>query len=153
MPYYDDEIIEDVNDQCKKLSEELITKYPLLENRFEIYEVMKHRGYEIDIQNQIMEQIKSAGIFIADVSEHICKKGTKTVDCHANPNVMYELGLAKGQPYTEIILLKNKNDKIEVPSDIITKYYNKFEFDKKVSMRKKLFEAIENILKDKFEII
>ena len=66
---------------------------------------------------------------------------------------MYELGLAKGQPYTEIILLKNKNDKIEVPSDIITKYYNKFEFDKKVSMRKKLFEAIENILKDKFEII
>ena len=153
MPYYDDEIIEDVNDQCKKLSEELITKYPLLENRFEIYEVMNHRGYEIDIQNQIMEQIKSAGIFIADVSEHICKKGTKTVDCHANPNVMYELGLAKGQPYTEIILLKNKNDKIEVPSDIITKYYNKFEFDKKVSMRKKLFEAIENILKDKFEII
>lgn len=153
MPYYGDEIIEDVNDQLKKLSEELIKAYPLLENRFEIYEVMKHRGYEIDIQNQIMEQIKSASIFIADISEHICKKGTKTVDCHANPNVMYELGIAKGQPYTEIILLKNKNDKIEAPSDIITKYHNKFELDKKVSMRKKLFEAIESILKDKFEII
>lgn len=153
MPYYDDEIIEDFNDQLKKLSEELIQKYPLLENRFEIYEVMKHRGYEIDIQEQILEQIKSASIFVADISEHICKKGTKTVDSHANPNVMYELGLAKGQPHTEIILLKNKKDKIEVPSDIITKYHNKFEFDKKVSMRKKLFEAIENILKDKFEII
>lgn len=153
MPYYDDEIIEDFNDQLKKLSEELIQKYPLLENRFEIYEVMKHRGYEIDIQEQIIEQIKSASIFVADISEHICKKGTKTVDSHANPNVMYELGLAKGQSYTEIILLKNKKDKIEVPSDIITKYHNKFEFDKKISMRKKLFEAIENILKDKFEII
>ena len=153
MPYYDDEIIEDFNDQLKKLSEELIKKYPLLENRFEIYEVMKHRGYEIDIQNQIIEQIKSANIFIADVSEHVCKKGTKKVDCHANPNVMYELGIAKGQSYTEIILLKNKKDKIEVPSDIITKYHNKFEFEKKVSMRKKLFEAIENIFKDRFNII
>lgn len=153
MPYYDDEIIEDVNDQLKKLSEELIKKYPLLKNRLEIYEVMKHRGYEIDIQEQIIEQIKTANIFIADISEHICKKGTKKVDSHANPNVMYELGLAKGQTHTEIILLKNKKDKIEVPSDIITKYHNKFEFDKKVSMRKKLFEAIENILKDKFEII
>ena len=119
----------------------------------EIYEVMKHRGYEIDIQEQIIEQIKTANIFIADISEHICKKGTKKVDSHANPNVMYELGLAKGQTHTEIILLKNKKDKIEVPSDIITKYHNKFEFDKKISMRKKLFEAIENILKDKFEII
>lgn len=153
MPYYDDEIIEDFNDQLKKLSEELIKKYPLLENRFEIYEVMKHRGYEIDIQNQIIEQIKSANIFIADVSEHVCKKGNKKVDCHANPNVMYELGIAKGQSHTEIILLKNKKDKIEVPSDIITKYHNKFEFEKKVSMRKKLFEAIENILKDRFNII
>ena len=153
MPYYDDEIIEDFNDQLKKLSEELIKKYPLLENRFEIYEVMKHRGYEIDIQNQIIEQIKSANIFIADVSEHICKKGNKKVDCHANPNVMYELGIAKGQSHTEIILLKNKKDKIEVPSDIITKYHNKFEFEKKLAMRQKLFEAIENILKDKFEII
>lgn len=153
MPYYDDEIIEDVNDQLKKLSEELIKKYPLLKNRLEIYEVMKHRGYEIDIQEQIIEQIKTANIFIADISEHICKKGTKKVDSHANPNVMYELGLAKGQTHTEIILLKNKKDKIEVPSDIITKYHNKFEFDKKVSMRKKLFEAIENILKEKFEII
>jgi hypothetical protein len=153
MPYYDDEIIEDFNDQLKKLSEELIKKYPLLENRFEIYEVMKHRGYEIDIQNQIIEQIKSANIFIADVSEHICKKGNKKVDCHANPNVMYELGIAKGQSHTEIILLKNKKDKIEVPSDIITKYHNKFEFEKKLAMRQKLFEAIENILKDKFNII
>lgn len=153
MPYYDDEIIEDFNDQLKKLSEELIKKYPLLENRFEIYEVMKHRGYEIDIQNQIIEQIKSANIFIADVSEHICKKGNKKVDCHANPNVMYELGIAKGQSHTEIILLKNKKDKIEVPSDIITKYHNKFEFEKKLAMRQKLFEAIENIMKDKFNII
>ena len=153
MPYYDDEIIEDFNDQLKKLSEELIKKYPLLENRFEIYEVMKHRGYEIDIQNQIIEQIKSANIFIADVSEHVCKKGNKKVDCHANPNVMYELGIAKGQSHTEIILLKNKKDKIEVPSDIITKYHNKFEFEKKLAMRQKLFEAIENILKDKFNII
>ena len=84
----------------------------------------------------------------------ISKSNMAIIDISDNsPNVMYELGLAKGQPYTEIILLKNKNDKIEVPSDIITKYYNKFEFDKKVSMRKKLFEAIENILKDKFEII
>ena len=153
MPYYDDEIIEDVNDQLKKLSEELIKKYPLLENRLEIYEVMKHRGYEIDIKEQMFEQIKSASIFIADISEHICKKGTKKVDCHANPNVMYELGIAKGQQHTKIILLKKKKDRIEAPSDIITKYHNKFEFDKKVSMRKKLFEAIENILKDEFGII
>ena len=153
MPYYSDGIIEDFNDQFKKLKDELEHQYPELIGRFNIYEIMRHRGYAIDIQQQIIDQIKSANIFIADISECICQKGTKKVDSHANPNVMYELGIAKSQPYTEIILLKNKKDKIEVPSDIITKYHNKFEFDNKVAMRKKIFEAIENILKDKFEII
>lgn len=153
MPYYDDEIIEDINDQLKKLSDELINKYPLLANRFEIYEVMRHRGYAIDVQKQIVDQIRTASIFIADISEHMCKKNGKKLNSHANPNVMYELGLAKGQSNTEIILLKNKKDKIPVPSDIITKYHNKFEFDKKYAMRKKLFEAIESILKDKFNLI
>lgn len=153
MPYYSEGIIEDFNDQFKKLKDELEHQYPELIGRFNIYEIMRHRGYAIDIQQQIIDQIKSANIFIADISECICQKGSKKVDSHANPNVMYELGIAKSQPYTEIILLKNKKDKIEVPSDIITKYHNKFEFDNKVAMRKKLFEAIENILKDKFEII
>lgn len=153
MPYYSDGAIDDFNDQFRILKDELEDKYPELIGRFNIYEIMKHRGYAIDIQQRIIDQIKSANIFIADISECICQKGSKKVDSHANPNVMYELGIAQSQPYTEIILLKNKKDKIEVPSDIITKYHNKFEFDNKVAMRKKLFEAIENILKDKFEII
>jgi hypothetical protein len=50
-------------------------------------------------------------------------------------------------------LLKNQNDEVDVPSDLITKYYNKYEKDKKSLMRKKLFEAIEGILKEKFDII
>lgn len=153
MPYYSDGAIDDFNDQFRTLKDELEDKYPELIDRFNIYEIMKHRGYAIDIQQRIIDQIKSANIFIADISECICQKGSKKVDSHANPNVMYELGIAQSQAYTEIILLKNKKDKIEVPSDIITKYHNKFEFDNKVAMRKKLFEAIENILKDKFEII
>lgn len=153
MPYYNDDAIDDFNDQFRILKNELENKYPELIGRFNIYEIMRHRGYAIDIQQQIIDQIKSANIFIADISECICQKGSKKVDSHANPNVMYELGIAKSQPYTEIILLKNKKDKIEVPSDIITKYHNKFEFGNKVAMRKKIFEAIENILKDKFEII
>ena len=153
VPYYSDGAIDDFNDQFRILKDELEDKYPELIGRFNIYEIMKHRGYAIDIQQRIIDQIKSANIFIADISECICQKGSKKVDSHANPNVMYELGIAQSQAYTEIILLKNKKDKIEVPSDIITKYHNKFEFDNKVAMRKKLFEAIENILKDKFEII
>ena len=137
MPYYSDGAIDDFNDQFRILKDELEDKYPELIGRFNIYEIMKHRGYAIDIQQRIIDQIKSANIFIADISECICQKGSKKVDSHANPNVMYELGIAKSQPYTEIILLKNKKDKIEVPSDIITKYHNKFEFDNKVAMRKK----------------
>lgn len=153
MPYYDDGTIDDFNEQLKKLKEELIKKYPNLKNRLEIFKIMKHRGYAIDVQKQIMEQIKSTNIFIADISEHKCKKGRKNVDSHANPNVMYELGLAKNQSHTKIILLKKEEDKIPVPSDLITKYHNKFSMTNRTAMRKKLLEAIENILKDEFKII
>ena len=153
MPYYDEGSIDDFNDQIKTLEKELIEKYPVLSNRLNFYEIMRHRGYEIDIQQQIMDQIKSSHIFIADISTHECEKSGKRMNSHANPNVMYELGFAKNQPHTEIILLKNQNDEIDVPSDLITKYHNKYEKDKKYLMRKKLFEAIEGILKEKFDII
>lgn len=153
MPYYDEGSIDDFNDQMKILKNELVDRYPVLSNRLNFYEIMRHRGYAIDIQQQIMDQIKSSHIFIADISIHECEKSGKCINSHANPNVMYELGFAKNQPHTEIILLKNLNDEVDVPSDLITKYYNKYEKDKKSSMRKKLFEAIEGILKEKFDII
>lgn len=114
---------------------------------------MRHRGFAIDIQEQIINQIKESNIFIADISEHTIKKDRKSLTSHANPNVMYELGLAKNQKHTEIILLKNKNDKTTVPSDLITKYHNKFDMANKSKVRKKIIEAIEDILKNKFEVI
>lgn len=154
MPYYEESIIDDFNDQFKTLKNELEEDFSSLKNRLNFYKIMSHQGETVDLVKQIMDQIKSAHIFIADVSIHSYTKSGIDIKNFANPNVMFELGIAQSQPYTRIILLKNTNDEIEdIPSDIRNLYYIKYDDSNRVKMREDISSSIKTILKDDFCII
>lgn len=74
---------------------------------------MTGKGKSFNITSDIYEKIENCSIFIADTTE-------------ANPNVMYELGVAydKKKP---IIMVREKGKHIKVPSDIISEYYYNFD--------------------------
>ena len=78
----------------------------------EAYPIMTGKGKSVNITNDIYRKIDDCSIFIADTTE-------------ANPNVMYELGLAynKKKP---IILVREKGKRIKIPLDIISEYYYRF---------------------------
>lgn len=79
----------------------------------EAYPIMTGKGKSFSITADIYKKIEECSIFIADTTE-------------ANPNVMYELGIAynKRKP---IIMVREKRKHIKVPSDIISDYYYSFE--------------------------
>lgn len=78
----------------------------------EAYPIMTGKGKSFSITADIYSKIEECAIFIADTTE-------------ANPNVMYELGIAynKKKP---IIIVREKGKRIKVPSDIISDYYYSF---------------------------
>ncbi|MBR5424356.1 MAG: hypothetical protein IK108_10135 [Clostridia bacterium] len=78
----------------------------------EAYPIMTGKGKSFSITADIYNKIEECAIFIADTTE-------------ANPNVMYELGIAynKKKP---IIMVREKGKHIKVPSDIISDYYYAF---------------------------
>ena len=76
------------------------------------YPIMSYKGKSVNITNDIYKKIDDCAIFIADITE-------------ANPNVMYELGIAYNQK-KPIILVKEKGKRCKVPSDIISDYYYTF---------------------------
>lgn len=78
----------------------------------EAYPIMTGKGKSFSITADIYKKIEECAVFIADTTE-------------ANPNVMYELGIAynKRKP---IILVREKGKRIKVPSDIISDYYYSF---------------------------
>lgn len=78
----------------------------------EAYPIMTGMGKSFSITADIYNKIEECAIFIADTTE-------------ANPNVMYELGIAynKRKP---IIMVREKGKHIKVPSDIISDYYYAF---------------------------
>ena len=71
--------------------------------KVKLFKIMSHQGESIDIVPKMINQIDECTIFIADVSE-------------ANPNVAYELGLAKGKTKS-LIFVQNVDDKSKVPFD------------------------------------
>jgi nucleoside 2-deoxyribosyltransferase len=71
--------------------------------KIELFTIMSHQGESVDIVPKMINQIDECSIFIADISE-------------ANPNVAYELGLAKGKTKS-LIFVQNVDDKSKVPFD------------------------------------
>lgn len=145
MPYYNKDRVEAVNVVFKTLVKELVEENFSLKNKLKVCDIMTNKGESKDINQTILNQIKHCKIFVADISNH--KKSL------ANPNVMYELGLAQSLN-KKIILLKNKKDIKGAPFDIISKYRHEFDSEAiNVDMAKKCKDDIKTILEQDFGII
>lgn len=117
---------------------------PQFQNRLNLYNIMRHRGYNIDLMDDIMQKIDECSIFIADISS--CRT-TEGVICDANPNVMYELGIAY-KLKKPIILMRENSSIPQVPSDIQEKYRNSYNRNDSQGTREIIQKAINNILED-----
>lgn len=67
--------------------------------------------------------------------------------CDANPNVMYELGIAY-KLKKPIILMRENSSIPQVPSDIQEKYRNSYNRNDSQGTREIIQKAINNILED-----
>ena len=117
---------------------------PQFQNRLNLYNIMRHRGYNIDLMDDIMQKINECSIFIADISS--CRT-TEGVICDANPNVMYELGIAY-KLKKPIILMRENSNIPPAPSDIQEKYRNSYNRNDSQGTREIIQKAINNILED-----
>lgn len=110
MQYKSEKIVRDYNRALQRA----VTTLNNMGANVEIiaHPIMTGEGKSINITADIYEKIENCSVFLADTTE-------------ANPNVMYELGIAynKKKP---IIMVREKNKKIKVPSDIISEYYYSF---------------------------
>lgn len=110
MQYKSEELVRDYNGALQRAVKTLNNMGANVE--LIAHPIMTGEGKSINITADIYEKIENCSVFLADTTE-------------ANPNVMYELGIAynKKKP---IIMVREKNKKIKVPSDIISEYYYSF---------------------------
>lgn len=94
------------------------------------YPIMTGKGKSIDLIHDIYNKIEECSIFVADITE-------------ANPNVMFELGLARSLK-KPIILVREKDKGVDVPSDIKNDRY--YSFSGITELEKLLTEHIQEIL-------
>lgn len=111
MEYKSDHIVADYNNALKRAVHTLNNMGGNIE--LEAYPIMTGKGKTYDLIADIFNKIANCDIFIADISE-------------ANPNVLYELGLARSKNIPSIIVRdKIKGKQHKIPSDIRNdNYYN-----------------------------
>ena len=123
---------------------------PQYKGRIHLYEIMRHRGYNIDLMDDIMEKINNCSIFIAEISPCTYTFKDKQILCDANPNVMYELGIAYNLK-KPIILMRETSDFPKVPSDIQEKYRNTYDRSNTKTTREIIENTISAILEDYYD--
>lgn len=145
MPYYSKDCIKQFNLNYKKVIEEIIKKKPKLNNRLNLFPIMEHTGETKNILSYIDDCIDKCQIFIADVSDDPAKNNI------VNPNVMYELGVAR-QKGKHCIIIRNADNNTELIFDIkpMSIYPLKFE-NPDVNFVPEMITHIENII-DKYYI-
>ncbi len=101
------------------------------------HSIMTGEGRSINIISDIYDKIENCSIFLADITE-------------ANPNVMYELGMAynKKKP---IIMVREKNKETKIPSDIISEHY--YSFDGMSELENLFVKHISKIMETDYGII
>lgn len=141
MPYYSNDEIKQYNSNYQKILSTIIKKNPKLNNRLKLFPIMTHEGETKNILDDIDECIENCQIFIADVSDDPLKNNV------VNPNVMYELGVArqKGKP---CIIIKNVKDNSDLIFDIkpMSVYFLNFD-NPDVNFVPKMVEHVEAIIK------
>lgn len=135
MQYKSEQIVTDYN---KALQRAVVTLNNMGANvELIAYPIMAGEGKSINITSDIYEKIESCSVFLADTTE-------------ANPNVMYELGIAfnKKKP---IIMVREKGKHIKVPSDIISEYY--YSFDGMTELENLFVKHIKKIMENDYSIV
>ena len=126
-------------------------KKPKYLGRIHLNKIMTHRGYNIDLIDDIMQKIKECSIFIAEISSDQKTSGGKTSTCDANPNVMYELGIAHNLK-KPIILMREEQEFPSVPSDIQEKFRNSYDRKNSKETREILEKSINAVIEDYYDL-
>lgn len=111
MPYYNKDCIKQFNINYEKVIAEIAKKKPKLKDRLKLFPIMEHTGETKNILSYIDNCINKCQIFIADVSDDPAKNNI------VNPNVMYELGVAR-QKKKPCIIIRNDQNESELIFDI-----------------------------------
>ena len=128
MKYKSDATVKDYNGALQRAVDTLSKMGGDVDIR--AYPIMTGRGKSIDLIHDIYNKIEECAIFVADITE-------------ANPNVMFELGLARSMK-KPIILMREKDSGVKVPSDIQNDRY--YPFSGITELEKLLSEHIQEIL-------
>lgn len=141
MPYYNYETIKQYNSNYQKIVSTIIKKNPKLNDRLKLFPIMTHKGETKNILDDIDECIENCQIFIADVSDDPLKNNV------VNPNVMYELGVAR-QKSKPCIIIKNAKNDSDLIFDIkpMSVYFLNFD-NPDVNFVPEMVEHIEEIIK------
>ena len=135
MQYKSEQIVMDYNGALQRA----VTTLNNMGANVEIiaYPIMTGSGKSVNITTDIYEKIENCSVFLADTTE-------------ANPNVMYELGIAynKKKP---IIMVREKGKHIKVPSDIISDYY--YSFDGMTELESLFVKHIKKIMETDYGIV
>lgn len=132
MPYYDGspEIMESFNQAYSRVIEKIKNAYKHV--NISLFPIMQHRGKTRDIVENMINEIKSCSIFIADVTG-------------GNPNVGYELGIARGVK-KPIVIVRKKADEKNVPFDYDHDVRNEYNQDAVHTLEEIIYENIVAIL-------
>lgn len=148
---YDKTHIDNFTEWIETAIKNIEEKKPKYSGRIHLNKIMTHRGYNIDLIDDIMQKIKECSIFIAEISSDQKTSGGKTSTCDANPNVMYELGIAHNLK-KPIILMREEQEFPSVPSDIQEKFRNSYDRKNSKETREILEKSINAVIEDYYDL-
>ena len=135
MPYYSDEIVRSVNIIYSRVMDNIRNKYNV-----DISlpgEIMTYQGSTVNIVNDIHDRINKCDICFCDITGN-------------NPNVTYEMGMAKALGKYVVIL---KEETAEEPkSDYLLDFYSTFKKEAYITLEDAIEKNIKAILKQHYSI-
>lgn len=148
---YDEENIGNFTEWINSAIDRLDDKYAKYKDRLKLNPIMSKRGYALDLIDNIMNEIDQCGIFIAEISPCVIKDGDQDIKCDANPNVMYELGIAYNLRKPIILMREEVPFTKKVPSDIQEKYRIGYKRTNTQQSQQDIQDAIKNVLDNFFK--
>ena len=138
MPYFSDAEVETYNQAYRRVVDKIVEENPQLQ--FDMYPIMQHHGGTYNINNQMIEQIKSCNIFIADISDN-------------NINVAFELGYARPIKHDSVIIIKREGDPNKTPFDYEQDMCHTYKANAIHTLETMIKKEIETILKKRYLIV
>lgn len=136
MPYYGAEIVRSTNAIYTRVIDDIRSKYHVGISLFG--EIMTYQGATMNIVNDIHDRIKKCDICFCDITGN-------------NPNVTYEMGMAKALG-KYVVILKEENAE-EPKSDYLLDFYSTFKKDAHITLEEAVAKNIKAILKKHYSAL